>query len=84
MMKFDRTNELIVGKIKKGIYLILIPRVRENYEIIQKLFNGHYKISYAHPTGKFVIVGPHGDTGLTGRKIIVDTMEAKVPHGGGA
>jgi len=65
---------------------ILIPRVRAQYKgrkDIQKLFEG--EITYhVNPTGKFVIGGPHGDTGLTGRKIIVDTYGGKAPHGGGA
>jgi S-adenosylmethionine synthetase len=63
---------------------IIIPRVRKQLKpTIQKLFND--KINYLiNPTGKFVIGGPHGDTGLTGRKIIVDTYGGKGAHGGGA
>lgn len=70
--------------IKKDIINILIPRVKANQkEEIQALFDD--KITYhINPTGKFVIGGPHGDTGLTGRKIIVDTYGGKGAHGGGA
>lgn len=70
-------------KIKKDIVNILIPRVKEKYKKYAHLFNSkiHYHIN---PTGKFVIGGPHGDTGLTGRKIIVDTYGGKGAHGGGA
>ncbi len=73
-------------KIKDDVINILIPRVRTLFESnpgVYKLFND--KINYhVNPTGKFVIGGPHGDTGLTGRKIIVDTYGGKAPHGGGA
>jgi S-adenosylmethionine synthetase len=70
--------------IKKDIIGIIIPRVKKQLSAsIQKLFND--KITYhINPTGKFVIGGPHGDTGLTGRKIIVDTYGGKGAHGGGA
>ncbi|MCX6288250.1 MAG: methionine adenosyltransferase domain-containing protein, partial [Bacteroidetes bacterium] len=62
---------------------ILIPRVKAKYKKYAKLFNNN--ITYhINPTGKFVIGGPHGDTGLTGRKIIVDTYGGKGAHGGGA
>ncbi|MHB1923029.1 MAG: methionine adenosyltransferase, partial [Chitinophagaceae bacterium] len=70
-------------KIKKDIIEILIPRVMKKYPKYKHFFN--HKIKYhINPTGKFVIGGPHGDTGLTGRKIIVDTYGGKGAHGGGA
>lgn len=70
-------------KIEQDVREILIPRVIEEVpERVKKLFN-NYKL-YVNPTGKFVIGGPHGDTGLTGRKIIVDTYGGKAAHGGGA
>src|SRR5438128_11765694 len=70
-------------KIKEDIISILIPRVKTKYKKYAHLFND--KIQYhINPTGKFVIGGPHGDTGLTGRKIIVDTYGGKGAHGGGA
>ena len=73
----------MLAKIKKDIIEILIPRVKNNYPQYAHLFND--KIEYhINPTGKFVIGGPHGDTGLTGRKIIVDTYGGKGAHGGGA
>ena len=73
----------MLAKIKKDIVDILIPRVKKNYPKYAHLFNN--KINYhINPTGKFVIGGPHGDTGLTGRKIIVDTYGGKGAHGGGA
>ncbi|WP_126973346.1 methionine adenosyltransferase [Gynurincola endophyticus] len=79
---FD-TETKMQDKIKKDIINILIPRVKNKYKKFGKLFNG--KITYhINPTGKFVIGGPHGDTGLTGRKIIVDTYGGKGAHGGGA
>ena len=71
-------------KITDDIRDILIPRVKKNLPSrIQKLFENHYKL-LVNPTGKFVIGGPHGDTGLTGRKIIVDTYGGHGAHGGGA
>jgi S-adenosylmethionine synthetase len=74
------------AEIKADVVNILIPRVKEKYkfrEDISKLFTGN--ITYhVNPTGRFVIGGPHGDTGLTGRKIIVDTYGGKGAHGGGA
>ena len=74
------------SRIRSDVKTILIPRVKAQYKgrkDIQKLFEG--EITYhVNPTGKFVIGGPHGDTGLTGRKIIVDTYGGKAPHGGGA
>ena len=62
---------------------ILIPIVKSKYKKFAKLFNDNIKY-HINPTGKFVIGGPHGDTGLTGRKIIVDTYGGKGAHGGGA
>jgi S-adenosylmethionine synthetase len=71
-------------KIKEDVQKILIPRVKKTLPPrIQKLFHGDYKL-HVNPTGKFVIGGPHGDTGLTGRKIIVDTYGGHGAHGGGA
>jgi len=79
---FD-VEEKMLEKIKKDIVGILIPRVKKKYAKFAHLFND--KIQYhINPTGKFVIGGPHGDTGLTGRKIIVDTYGGKGAHGGGA
>ncbi len=80
---FD-TEENMLKKIKKDIIEILIPRVMKKLPAeTQKLFNND--ITYhINPTGIFVIGGPHGDTGLTGRKIIVDTYGGKGAHGGGA
>ena len=76
-------EEAMLAKIKKDIINILIPRVVKKYPKYAHLFNN--KIQYhINPTGKFVIGGPHGDTGLTGRKIIVDTYGGKGAHGGGA
>ncbi|RXR21334.1 methionine adenosyltransferase [Flavobacterium amnicola] len=73
----------MLAKIKKDIIEILIPRVKAKYPQYAHLFNDN--ITYhINPTGKFVIGGPHGDTGLTGRKIIVDTYGGKGAHGGGA
>ena len=82
--EFDTDDERMLAKIKSDIISILIPRVKEQLPShIQDLFDD--KISYhINPTGKFVIGGPHGDTGLTGRKIIVDTYGGKGAHGGGA
>jgi S-adenosylmethionine synthetase len=71
-------------KISEDLQKILIPRVKKSLPArIQKLFTGNYKF-LVNPTGKFVIGGPHGDTGLTGRKIIVDTYGGHGAHGGGA
>lgn len=80
---FDE-DEKMLAKIKADMIQILIPRVKSKLKPeIQDLFND--KITYhINPTGKFVIGGPHGDTGLTGRKIIVDTYGGKGAHGGGA
>ncbi|MCC7521785.1 MAG: methionine adenosyltransferase [Flavobacteriaceae bacterium] len=73
----------MLAKIKSDIIDILIPRVKEKYPQYKHLFNDAIKY-HINPTGKFVIGGPHGDTGLTGRKIIVDTYGGKGAHGGGA
>ncbi len=70
-------------KIKKDVLSILIPRVMKSVPQNKHLFNDKIKY-HINPTGKFVIGGPHGDTGLTGRKIIVDTYGGKGAHGGGA
>ena len=71
-------------KIIEDVRNILIPRVRETIPArVDQLFKNGYKL-YVNPTGKFIIGGPHGDTGLTGRKIIVDTYGGKSAHGGGA
>ena len=81
---FDEDEQKIINKIKDDIINIVIKKVIDKEPPqIQKLFND--KITYhINPTGKFVIGGPHGDTGLTGRKIIVDTYGGKGAHGGGA
>jgi len=74
----------MLAKIKKDVKNILIPRVINQLpERVQSLFDDEI-ILHVNPTGKFVIGGPHGDTGLTGRKIIVDTYGGKGAHGGGA
>jgi S-adenosylmethionine synthetase len=79
---FDSEAKML-AKIKTDIISILIPRVRSKYKKFAHLFNDKIKY-HINPTGKFVIGGPHGDTGLTGRKIIVDTYGGKGAHGGGA
>jgi S-adenosylmethionine synthetase len=81
---FDGDDEKMLARIKSDIVSILIPRVKAQLPLgIQELFDE--QITYhINPTGKFVIGGPHGDTGLTGRKIIVDTYGGKGAHGGGA
>ncbi|MDR2475354.1 MAG: methionine adenosyltransferase [Bacteroidales bacterium] len=77
-------DEKMLGIIKNDIRTILIPRVVKNLpKRVQELFDDKF-ILHVNPTGKFVIGGPHGDTGLTGRKIIVDTYGGKGAHGGGA
>ena len=81
---FDTDDDKMLAKIKADIINILIPRVKAQLPAeIQALFNDQIKY-HINPTGKFVIGGPHGDTGLTGRKIIVDTYGGKGAHGGGA
>ena len=78
------SEEAMLAKIKQDIINILIPKVKAAQKTeIQELFNDQIKF-HINPTGKFVIGGPHGDTGLTGRKIIVDTYGGKGAHGGGA
>ena len=79
---FD-TDAKMAKKIREDVINILIPRVKAKYKKYAKLFNDNIKY-HVNPTGKFVIGGPHGDTGLTGRKIIVDTYGGKGAHGGGA
>ena len=80
---FDKEAKML-AQIKEDVRAILIPRVmKKQPKRIQKLFDGKYAL-HVNPTGKFVIGGPHGDTGLTGRKIIVDTYGGKGAHGGGA
>ena len=83
--EFDNDDERMLAKIKSDVIDILIPRVKEKIhsQKVLDLFNGEI-IYHVNPTGKFVIGGPHGDTGLTGRKIIVDTYGGKGAHGGGA
>ena len=81
--EFD-ADEPMLAKIREDVIKILIPRVKAKLpERVQKLF-GDDIIYHVNPTGKFVIGGPHGDTGLTGRKIIVDTYGGRGAHGGGA
>jgi S-adenosylmethionine synthetase len=81
--EFD-SDEAMQAKIREDVIKILVPRVKAKYPAhIQALFNDKIKY-HVNPTGKFVIGGPHGDTGLTGRKIIVDTYGGKGAHGGGA
>lgn len=81
--EFDSNEKQMLEKIKKDIIEILIPRVLAKVPVsIQNLFGSDIKY-HINPTGKFVIGGPHGDTGLTGRKIIVDTYGGKGAHGGG-
>jgi S-adenosylmethionine synthetase len=80
---FAKDNAML-AKIKEDIINIVIPRIRKKLpKRVQSLFGGDIKY-HVNPTGKFVIGGPHGDTGLTGRKIIVDTYGGKGAHGGGA
>ena len=82
--EFDADEKKMLQKIKKDIVDIVIPRVLAILpEAIQQLFTSDIKY-HINPTGKFVIGGPHGDTGLTGRKIIVDTYGGRGGHGGGA
>lgn len=81
----EEADEQMLSRIKEDVINILIPRVISEIkdENIKALFNGDIKY-HVNPTGKFVIGGPHGDTGLTGRKIIVDTYGGRGAHGGGA
>ena len=81
---FDANDEVMLAKIKSDIVNLVIPAVKADLPAnIQALF-GEDIAYHINPTGKFVIGGPHGDTGLTGRKIIVDTYGGKGAHGGGA
>ncbi|MFD2743292.1 MULTISPECIES: methionine adenosyltransferase [Sphingobacterium] len=81
---FDSNEVAMQQRIKQDLIDILIPRVQAQLKAeLQPLFTDHIKY-HINPTGKFVIGGPHGDTGLTGRKIIVDTYGGKGAHGGGA
>jgi S-adenosylmethionine synthetase len=79
---FDDEDKMLI-KIKSDINSILIPRLLQKYPNYKTYFNDEIEY-HINPTGKFVIGGPHGDTGLTGRKIIVDTYGGKGAHGGGA
>lgn len=79
---FDSESNML-SRIKSDVLSILIPRVLKKYPNLKKFFNTEIKY-HINPTGKFVIGGPHGDTGLTGRKIIVDTYGGYSRHGGGA
>ena len=83
--EFDSDDERMLAKIKDDVLNILMPRVKAEIhsDKVLALFNDDIKY-FVNPTGKFVIGGPHGDTGLTGRKIIVDTYGGKGAHGGGA
>ena len=82
--EFDADESVMQAKIKKDIEEILLPQVIADCpDSVKKLFKSDYKL-FVNPTGKFVIGGPHGDTGLTGRKIIVDTYGGHGAHGGGA
>ncbi len=83
--EFDSDDECMLAKIKDDVLNILMPRVKAEIhsEKVLALFGDDIKY-FVNPTGKFVIGGPHGDTGLTGRKIIVDTYGGKGAHGGGA
>jgi S-adenosylmethionine synthetase len=82
--EFDASEEKMLARIKEDIVNILIPRVKAKLSPeIQALFSDNIT-HHINPTGKFVIGGPHGDSGLTGRKIIVDTYGGKGAHGGGA
>ena len=82
--EFAKTDAEMQAKIKEDVENILLPRVMEHLNEKEKaLFHGDLKL-FVNPTGRFVIGGPHGDTGLTGRKIIVDTYGGRGAHGGGA
>ena len=83
--EFDSDDERMLARIREDVINILIPRVKQQIhsQSVLSLFGNDIKY-FVNPTGKFVIGGPHGDTGLTGRKIIVDTYGGKGAHGGGA
>jgi S-adenosylmethionine synthetase len=81
---FDHDEKKMLETIRKDVINILVPRVKAKFgKEVQKLFDSKIKY-HVNPTGKFVIGGPHGDSGLTGRKIIVDTYGGRGAHGGGA
>lgn len=81
--EFD-TEEKMLATIKQDVIKILLPRVKQSLPVrVKALFENDFKL-FVNPTGKFVIGGPHGDSGLTGRKIIVDTYGGRGAHGGGA
>lgn len=79
----EQADEEMISIIREDVKNILIPRVKSRVQQFADLMQDEF-ILHVNPTGKFVIGGPHGDTGLTGRKIIVDTYGGKSPHGGGA
>ena len=82
--EFGESDSAMLAQIETDVAELLIPRVKASMsDRVQALFTGDHKL-HVNPTGKFVIGGPHGDTGLTGRKIIVDTYGGKGAHGGGA
>lgn len=81
---FNDDDDAMLAKIKQDVIEILIPRVVAQLPASQQALFNDAIIYHVNPTGKFVIGGPHGDTGLTGRKIIVDTYGGKGAHGGGA
>ena len=82
--EFSKDDEAMLAQIKADVINMLIPRTKAKLsEKVLRLFNDDI-VYHVNPTGKFVIGGPHGDTGLTGRKIIVDTYGGKGAHGGGA
>ncbi|MCF6182131.1 methionine adenosyltransferase [Lutibacter sp.] len=81
---FDKNDDKMLAKIKYDIITILMPRVIAKLPSKLKALFNDAVVYHVNPTGKFVIGGPHGDTGLTGRKIIVDTYGGKGAHGGGA
>lgn len=80
----EKADEMMLAKIRSDIETILLPRVKEKLPADVKALFDDRLILHVNPTGKFVIGGPHGDTGLTGRKIIVDTYGGRGAHGGGA
>lgn len=81
--EFDSDDDKMLKRIKEDVKNILLPRVFAKDKAYSDLNKGDFKL-FVNPTGKFVIGGPHGDTGLTGRKIIVDTYGGRGAHGGGA
>ena len=82
--EFSTSDAKMLKQIKEDVIKVIVPAVKKQCSTtVKKLFNDKIKY-YVNPTGKFVIGGPHGDTGLTGRKIIVDTYGGKGAHGGGA